>query len=76
MIGKDIAATDVKRLLIHTYRRYRKGDISEAAARHETLLLNSILKAIEVSNAQAGLDGSGEPVKVIVEYVGKNRKAI
>lgn len=51
----DIEAKDVKRLLLRAYRRYRGGEISEAEARQETFLLNSVLKAIETTDLQERL---------------------
>jgi len=53
--GQNIKAGDVKRLLLRAYRRYRRGEISEAAARQETFLLNSVLKAIETTDLEARL---------------------
>ena len=54
-IERDIEAKDVKRLLLRAYRRYRNGEISEAEARQETFLLNSILKAIETTDLETRL---------------------
>jgi hypothetical protein len=53
--GHDIEAKDIKRLLLRAYRRYRSGEITEAAARQETFLLNSVLKAIETTDLEARL---------------------
>ena len=52
---KEIEATDVKRLLLRVYRRYHSGAITEAQAYKETYLLNSILKAIEVTDLEQRL---------------------
>lgn len=49
-MNTDIQAKDVKRLLIRVYQRYQSGAITEAQASKETAILNSILKAIEVTD--------------------------
>lgn len=46
---REIKAKDIKRLL-RVYKKYQTGTISEAQATKETSLLNSILKAIEVTD--------------------------
>ena len=46
----DIEAKDIKRLLLRVYKRYSKGDITESQAYKETYLLNSVLKAIELTD--------------------------
>ena len=51
----DIEAKDVKRLLLKVYRRYRNGEISESVAQKEVYLLNSVLKAIEVTDLELRL---------------------
>ncbi len=53
---RDIKAKDVKRLLLRVYRRYQSGAISEAQATKETSLLNSILKAIAVTDFEKRID--------------------
>ena len=53
---REIKAKDVKRLLLRVYRRYLGGTISEAQATKETSLLNSILKAIEVTDFEKRID--------------------
>lgn len=52
----DIQAKDIKRLLLRVYRRYQSGAITEAQAYKETYLLNSVLKAIEVTNVEEKLN--------------------
>ena len=47
---KEIEAKDIKRLLLRVYRRYQSGAITEAQAGKETLILNSVLKAIETTD--------------------------
>ena len=51
----DIQAKDIKRLLLRVYRRYNTGAITEAQAYKETYLLNSVLKAIEVTDLEERL---------------------
>ena len=51
----DIEAKDIKRLLLRVYRRYNTGAITEAQAYKETYLLNSVLKAIELTNVEERL---------------------
>ena len=53
--NRDIEAKDVKRLLLRVYRRYNSGAITEAQAYKETYLLNSVLKAIEVTDLEERL---------------------
>ena len=55
-MNRDIKAKDVKRLLLRVYRRYQGGTISEAQATKETSLLNSILKAIAVTDFEKRID--------------------
>lgn len=52
---KQIEAKDIKRLLLRVYRRYNSGAITEAQAYKETYLLNSVLKAIEVTDLEQRL---------------------
>ncbi len=52
----DIKAKDIKRLLLRVYRRYQSGAISEAQATKEASLLNSIIKAIEVTDFEKRID--------------------
>ena len=52
---KQIETKDIKRLLLRVYRRYNSGAITEAQAYKETYLLNSVLKAIEVTDLEERL---------------------
>jgi len=52
---KEIKAKDIKRLLLRVYRRYQSGAITEAQAHKETYLLNSVLKAIEITDLEERL---------------------
>jgi len=51
----DISAKDVKRLLLRVYARYQRGSITESQAMRETVLLNSVLKAIELTDLEQRL---------------------
>jgi len=55
IIEKQIEAKDIKRLLLRVYRRYNSGSITDAQAYKETYLLNSVLKAIEVTDIEQRL---------------------
>jgi hypothetical protein len=55
-MSREIKAKDIKRLLLRVYRRYQGGTISEAQATKETSILNSILKAIEVTDFEKRID--------------------
>jgi hypothetical protein len=50
-----IEAKDIKRLLLRVYRRYESGAITDIRAYKETYLLNSVLKAIEVTDLEERL---------------------
>ena len=52
----DIEAKDIKRLLLRVYKKYQSGEITESKAQKETYLLNSVLKAIEVTDIEARLE--------------------
>ncbi len=52
----DIQAKEVKSLLFNVYKRYRSGSITEAQASKETAILNSILKAIEITDLEQRVD--------------------
>lgn len=47
---REIQAKDIKRLLLAVYKRYSSGIITESKAQKETYLLNSVLKAIELTD--------------------------
>lgn len=55
MATNDITASDVKRLMLQSYRRFTNGEISESKAFKENALLGNILKAIEVSETEGRL---------------------
>jgi hypothetical protein len=60
---KEIEAKDIKRLLLRVYRRYNSGAITEAQAYKETYLLNSVLKAIEVTDLEDRLQNIENTLK-------------
>lgn len=49
MAQQEITASEIKRLMLANYRRYRNGEITENKAFKENALLGNILKAIEVT---------------------------
>ena len=59
----DIEAKDIKRLLLRVYKRYSKGDITESQSYKETYLLNSVLKAIEVTDLEERLQNIENTLK-------------
>jgi len=58
-----IQAKDIKRLLLRVYRRYQSGAITDAQAYKETYLLNSVLKAIEVTDLEERLQNIENTLK-------------
>jgi len=60
---KQIEAKDIKALLLRVYRRYNSGAITEAQAHKETYLLNSVLKAIEVTDLEERLQNIENALK-------------
>jgi hypothetical protein len=61
----DIQAKEVKRLLFNVYKRYRSGGITEAQATKETTILNSILRAIEITDLEDRVEKLEEINKVM-----------
>lgn len=53
--NRNIEVKDVKRLLLRVYRKYQSGIITEAQAYKESYLLNSLLKAIELTDLEERL---------------------
>lgn len=49
-------ASDIKHLLLKTYIRYKKGEISDSTAYKEAFLLNTILKAIQITDLERKLE--------------------
>ena len=52
---KPIKAKDIKRLLLRVYKKYTIGAITETQAQKETYILNSVLKAIEITDLEERL---------------------
>ena len=52
MITTDIKARNIKKLLLRVYKRYSTGIITDAQAYREAYLLNSVLKAIELTDLE------------------------
>jgi hypothetical protein len=60
---KDLGAGDIKRLLLRVYKRYQGGAITESQAYRETYLLNSVLRAIEVTDLEERLQNIENTLK-------------
>ena len=60
MSVETISAKDVKTLLIKVYSNYKKGKINETQAHKEAYILNSILKAIEITEHEERLSSIEE----------------
>ena len=54
-MDNNITASDVKRLMLQSYRRFTNGEISESKALKENTLLANILRAIEASATEERL---------------------
>jgi hypothetical protein len=61
--GKQIEAKDIKRLLLRVYKRYESGAITDLKAYKETYLLNSVLKAIEITDLEERLQNIENTLK-------------
>jgi hypothetical protein len=61
--NREIEAKDVKRLMLRVYKRYSSGAITETQAYKETYLLNSVLKAIEVTDLEERLQNIENTLK-------------
>jgi hypothetical protein len=62
-LNRDIEAKDVKRLMLRVYKRYSSGAITESKAYKETYILNSVLKAIEVTDLEDRLQNIENTLK-------------
>jgi hypothetical protein len=60
---REIEAKDVKRLLLRLYKKYQSGEITENKAQKETFILNSIIKAIEVTDLEERLQNIESSLK-------------
>jgi len=52
---KEINSADVKRLLLRVYNKYSKGELTDIKAYREAYILNSVLRAIELSDLETRL---------------------
>jgi len=59
----DIKARNIKKLLLRVYKRYSTGIITDAQAYRETYLLNSVLKAIELTDLEERLQNIENTLK-------------
>lgn len=55
MRSNEVTASDIKRLMLRNYRRYSNGEIDEAKAYKENIILANILKAFEASETEERL---------------------
>lgn len=53
---QDVKISDIKRLMLRTYRKYAAGEISETQAYRENVMLANILKAIEAAETAQKLE--------------------
>lgn len=54
-MSDTINATQIKTLMLRSYRRFSNGEISETTAFRENTMLANILKAIEASETESRL---------------------
>jgi len=59
----DIKARNIKKLLLRVYKRYSTGIITDAQAYREAYLLNSVLKAIELTDLEERLQNIENTLK-------------
>lgn len=52
----EIKVSDIKRLMLRTYRRFSNGEISESRAFRENVMLGNILKAFEAEEFEKRLE--------------------
>lgn len=64
----NLKSDEIKRLLLNTYSRYRKGELSHTSAKTEALILNSLLKAIQLSDLERKLESIESILKKNEEY--------
>ncbi len=56
-------ATQIKTLMLRSYRRFSNGEISETTAFRENTMLANILKAIEASETEQRLQAIEETLR-------------
>lgn len=59
-----LTATQIKALMLRSYRRFSNGEISETTAFRENTMLANILKAIEASETEERLQAIEEAIKI------------
>lgn len=58
-----ISASQIKTLMLRSYRRFSNGEISETTAFRENTMLANILKAIEASETEERLKALEEAIR-------------
>lgn len=62
-MSDKINATQIKTLMLRSYRRFSNGEISETTAFRENTMLANILKAIEASETEQRLQAIEETLR-------------
>lgn len=62
-MSDKINATQIKTLMLRSYRRFSNGEISETTAFRENTMLANILKAIEASETELRLQAIEETLR-------------
>lgn len=62
-MSESINASQIKTLMLRSYRRFSNGEISETTAFRENTMLANILKAIEASETEKRLQAIEETLR-------------
>lgn len=62
-MSDHLNASQIKTLMLRSYRRFSNGDISETTAFRENTMLANILKAIEASETEQRLKAIEETLR-------------
>ena len=55
-VSNTYSAKEIKKLMLHSFKKYQNGTISETQAYRENTMLANILRAIEASEQEARLE--------------------
>lgn len=66
-MSDQITATQIKTLMLRSYRRFSNGEISETTAFRENTMLANILKAIEASETEQRLQAIEETLRTTAD---------